>query len=401
MDTGEDGGVGGGSAVVIAQENVEGIGGGTDDGDGFHFGRIERQSVALVLEEDDGFAGGVEREFAIRGGVDVGKGELGPRNVGGRIEHAEAEARFEETADGAIDFGHRDEAVALRVAQDTVFVAAGEVGTGFGGQSGGLVERECEIVSGVEIGDGAAVGDNEALEAPLIAEKIVEESAGAGGFAENAIVSTHRRVGVAVDDGGAKRGSVGVVKIVEGDGNVEAMADGFRARVDGVVFGSGDSLQVVRILTLEASDEGDAEARGQKRIFTVGFLAASPARIAKDIDVGRPIGEAVVAAGVVVLLRVVEFGASLGGDDVGDAMEEARVPSGGEADGLGENGGDAGARDTVETFVPPVVGGDLQARNGGGDVLHLGDFFVEGHAGDEVVDAGVERERGVEIGRSS
>jgi len=42
----------------------------------------------------------------------------------------------------------------------------------------------------------------------------------------------------------------------------------------------------------------------------------------------------------------------------------------------------------------------LEARDGGSNVLHLGDFFVEGEPRDEVVDAGVERERGVEVGRS-
>lgn len=68
-------------------------------------------------------------------------------------------------------------------------------------------------------------------------------------------------------------------------------------------------------------------------------------------------------------------------------MEEVGVPSGGEADGLGENGGGTRARHTVEALVPPVVGGDTEARDGGSNILHLGDLFVEGKAGDEVVDA--------------
>src|SRR5271155_5742370 len=37
-DAGEDGGVLRGSAVVVAEEDVEGIGGGADDGDGFYGG---------------------------------------------------------------------------------------------------------------------------------------------------------------------------------------------------------------------------------------------------------------------------------------------------------------------------------------------------------------------------
>ena len=96
---------------------------------------------------------------------------------------------------------------------------------------------------------------------------------------------------------------------------------------------------------------------------------------------------------------VIIFGAGFGGDDIGDAVEEIGVPSGGEADGLGENGGDAGAGYTVEALVPPVVAGDLQARDGLGDVLHLRDFFFEGEPGDEIVNALIDGERGVEVGR--
>ena len=180
---------------------------------------------------------------------------------------------------------------------------------------------------------------------------------------------------MAVDDGGAEGGRVGVIEIVEGDGNVEAVAKRFGAAVDGVVLGSGDDFEIFRIVALEAGDEGYAEAGGEEGIFAVGFLAASPAGIAENIYIGRPESETVVAAGVVVCDGVVVFGTGFGGDDVGDGVEKIGVPGGGEADGLRENGGDAGTGDAVEAFVPPIVGGDLQTRDGGGDVLHLGDFF--------------------------
>jgi len=94
---------------------------------------------------------------------------------------------------------------------------------------------------------------------------------------------------------------------------------------------------------------------------------------------------------------VVIFGAGFGGDDVGEGMEEAGVPSCAETDGLRENSGETGARDAVKAFVPPVVSGNLQARDGGGNVLHLGDFFFEGHARDEVVDALFEWGGGIEV----
>jgi hypothetical protein len=132
---------------------------------------------------------------------------------------------------------------------------------------------------------------------------------------------------------------------------------------------------------------------GDIRVFAVRFLAAAPAGIAKDVDIGRPEGEPVIAAGVVVGDGVVVFGTSFGGDGISDAMEKVGVPRGGEADGLWKDGGSAGSRDTVKCLVPPVVGGYFEAWNGRGDVLHLGDFFLGSHAGEEVVQALVEGER--------
>ena len=93
---------------------------------------------------------------------------------------------------------------------------------------------------------------------------------------------------------------------------------------------------------------------------------------------------------------VIIFAAGFGGDGVGDGMDQVGVPGGSEADGLRENSGVAGTRDAVESFIPPIVGGRLQARDGG-NVLHLRDFFFDGHAGDKIGDALLDGERSVEI----
>jgi len=205
---------------------------------------------------------------------------------------------------------------------------------------------------------------------------------------------------VAFGDRGAKGGSIGVVEIVERDGYVEAMAECFGPTVNGIVFRSGNGLEVMRVLALKSGDKSDAESSGEEGIFAVGFLAASPARITKDVDVRGPEGETVVAASVVVENGVVIFGTGFGGDDVGNAVDEVAVPGSGETDGLGKDGGDAGAGDAVEALVPPVVGGDVEARDGGGHVLHLGDLFFKGETRDEVVDTLIDGERRVEVGRS-
>jgi len=210
FDAGEDGGIGGRSSVVIAEEGVQRIGGWPDDGDGPDRG-FQGECVAIVFEQDDGFASGIESEFAIRGSVHIGESDFGPRNACGRIENAEAEARFKETADGAIDVCRGDQAIFEGAVQDFILRAAGEIGASFEGESGSLIERHDEAVALVEVVDGPAVGDNVAAEAPLIAKKIVEKTIGASGFAANGIVGAHDGVGVAVDDGGAEGGRVGVV----------------------------------------------------------------------------------------------------------------------------------------------------------------------------------------------
>ena len=187
--------------------------------------------------------------------------------------------------------------------------------------------------------------------------------AGAGGDAIHAVVGAHHGIGLAFHDAGAERGQIGLVEVARAGLHVELVARRLGSAVHGVVLGGGDHLEVVRIVALHALDEGHGHAAGEERIFAVGLLAAAPARIAEDVDVGRPEGEAAIAAVIVVADGLVVLGARLGGDGVGDAVHQVGVPGGGEPDGLREDGGLAGARDAVQRFVPPVVGGDAEARD--------------------------------------
>src|ERR1700759_4983350 len=174
-----------------------------------------------------------------------------------------------------------------------------------------------------EVADGAAIGGDESLEVPVAAEDVAEEHfAGTGGNFVDPVVGAHDGVGFAVDDGGAEGGQVGVPEIVRSGIAVGLVACGFGAAVDGVMLGRGDGAEVFRIVALDALNKCGAEAGGEERIFAVGFLAASPAWIAKDVDVGRPDSEAVVAVVIVVRNRVVVFGASFSGDDFGDGVDQ-------------------------------------------------------------------------------
>ncbi len=122
-----------------------------------------------------------------------------------------------------------------------------------------------------------------------------------------------------VDDGGAERGEIGVFQVVIGNVDVDAVARGLGSTVHGEVLGRGYQLEVFGIVALQAFDEFDAHACGEERIFAEGLHAAAPARIAKDIDVRRPEGEAGEAAAIVVAKGLVVLGAALDRDDRRDA----------------------------------------------------------------------------------
>src|ERR1035438_9739309 len=75
----------------------------------------------------------------------------------------------------------------------------------------------------------------------------------------------------------------------------------------------------------------DRHAPGQVRVFAVGLHAAAPARIAHQVDVRRPEGEALVHAPLAAPLELVVLGASLVGDGRGHAENESGIPRRGQA----------------------------------------------------------------------
>ncbi len=337
------------------------------------------------------------------GGVHFGHREAAVGEGFGGVEHAEFEAGAEEAAEGDVEFGFGDEALMYGIDECGIGLTFGEaaleIGAGFDRVGGSVGHVGRVVVAGEDVGGGGTVRDDVAGEVPVIAEVIAKQhGVGASGRAVDGVVGAHHGLRVGFGDGGAECGEVGVFEVVCGDVDIGAVARGFGAGVHVEVLGRGDDAEEVGVGALHAGDEGDGHAAGEEWVFAVGLLAAAPARVAEDVDVGRPVGEAeellvpVVADGVVVL------GARFGGDDLGFVVDERRVPGGGHADDLREVGGGAGEGVAVQAFVPPEVGGHAEARDGGRVVAHLLDFFFERHAGDERVDALVDGERGVEPG---
>ena len=156
--------------------------------------------------------------------------------------------------------------------------------------------------------------------------------------------------------------------------------------MNGKMFGTREGFEIFRIIPLQTANERDGDLPSEKRIFAVGFLAAAPARIAKEIDVRRPKREpdithavAIVSVGVGIV-----FCARLSRDNVGDLMKQGRVPGCSQADGLRKNSRGAGPGDAVEAFAPIIVGGHSEPRDRGSAVAQLSHFFRERHPRNQV-----------------
>ena len=230
------------------------------------------------------------------------------------------------------------------------------------------------------------------------------------------VVGAHHGIRLAFHHRLPERRQIGVFLVVKGDLHVDRVARRFGAAVHGVVLGRRDGLEVLRIVALQAANEGRAEPTGEEGVLPVGFLAPAPARVAEDVDVGRPVIEAGrsrahahAAAGQVRAgcsrgrlrpLVIVELGARLGADGGRHPMDERLVEGGAETDGLRKHRRDSLIRHAVQRFAPPVVGGNLKARDGGGGAAELRSLLLDGHSRDEVIHALVNRQRRIQIRRA-
>src|ERR1035441_535875 len=99
------------------------------------------------------------------------------------------------------------------------------------------------------------------------------------------------------------------------------------------MFRAGHRLDVFGIVPLKAANKSDAKLCGEKRVFAVGFLTATPARVADNIDVGRVEVETDMLTRVALVFGniIVVLGAAFGGDyisflvDQRNRSEERRV----------------------------------------------------------------------------
>ena len=97
---------------------------------------------------------------------------------------------------------------------------------------------------------------------------------------------------------------------------------------------------------------------------------------------------------------LIMFCARFGADHYGHVMDQGNVKSRGEANGLRKNRRRASIGHSMQSFAPPVVCWNLQARNGSRLVHKLRCFFFQRHTRNEVVDSLGNGQAGIEVGCS-
>ena len=152
----------------------------------------------------------------------------------------------------------------------------------------------------------------------------------------------------------------------------------------GKVLAAGRHLQVHGVVALHALHVGRSHGAREERVFTVGFHAASPSRVAEDVDVRAPEGQSCVASVVSVAARHDILRAAFGGNGIADAFHQCRIERGSEADGLRKDRGPAVSAHAVQSFVPPVVRLYAEPWDARRLVHHLRNFLFERHLGDDV-----------------
>ena len=233
------------------------------------------------------------------------------------IEHTKIKACAEEASQGLVEVGLGHQLLLYRFDERRkglpLAIAAFQIGPGLERGSRGVCHVRRIMVTRIDIGHRGAVADHVAVEVPGLPQVIAQQHGiGARRRAVDGVVRAHRRLRVRLGNHRPKRGQIRILKVVRGNIDVGLMPRRFRAAMNGKVLWCGHHARMAGIVALHSRNEGDAHPARQKRVFPVGLLAASPARIAKDIDVRRPECQTEELFALVLANRLVIFGARFG-----------------------------------------------------------------------------------------
>ncbi len=293
-----------------------------------HLVGVQGEQAAPVLEEHDRLAGRLQgqRPGRRRAGDLVRPGGIHERV----LEQAQLELLAQQPPHGVVDRGLGHLLLLHLLDQRVVRLHVRQLHVHGGRQR---LARRVGVVRGHpvpagELADGLPVRDDGAVEAPLLAQHVVEHPAvGVRGDAVDLVVRGHQAAGVPLLHGHLERGEEDVAQRPLAEGRRAHVRPGLRLAVPGHVLERGDHA-VGRdrpAAPLEAAHRRQAHPRHQVRVLAVGLLEAAPARVAGHV---HHRGEHLLRAP----------GPHLPRDHGEGALHQVGVPGARQGDGLREAG---------------------------------------------------------------
>ena len=245
-----------------------------------------------------------------------------------------------------------------------------------------------------EVANGTAVADYQSLEAPLIAQNVLQQTVRATtGIALKALVGTHHLLHVALLHQCLKGGQIGLPQVsLRQVLNVKVVARLLRSAMHSIVLGTGMKLEVLvlagfasQICTLQATNHPQSHLGVHEWVFTIGLLTTSPARVAEDVDVGCPERQTTIALEFILASGHCVLGTRLVAHCRIDAFQQCVVERAGHTDALWEDGGYPVAPYAVQCLAPPFEGGYAQSGYGWRAIHHQTGFLFQRQSSQQVV----------------
>ena len=350
----------------------------------------------IVLEQHDTLAGHLQSQLLMSRRSNRALGQCCPGIYAVRVEVAQFETRYEQSAQTAVQVGLFDVAAPHRLGQVLVFRAALHIGASqhrLGRCFGAILSHM--VPAGQKVAYGTAVAGDQSVESPFVAQYLLLVARlGATSLTVNALVGAHHLGHLSLlhqclEGRQIRLPEVALRQVL----NIKLMPVPLRSAVHGKVLGASQQLAVFRYAqifalvahALQSAHRSQSHAGRQVRVFTVSLLSASPARVAEDVDVWCPKRQTLVALDVARALGLLRFHPCLVAHGCKYLVQQGIVPRGSHGHGDGKHGGKAIAPHAVQRLVPPLELWDAQSGYGRRGVHHQTDLLVDGETLQQVV----------------
>ena len=149
---------------------------------------------------------------------------------------------------------------------------------------GGLFCIRCQMMPGMDIFQGLKVRNEMSLKPPFFPQNALQKRTGAAGFSVHAVVCPHDRLYVRLSDEFSESRQVGFRQVFFAAFGIKTVANGFRTRMNGKVFGAGRRLQML-FLALQPLYKSAPHLACKEGILSVSLMAPPPAGVPENVHI--------------------------------------------------------------------------------------------------------------------